>query len=150
MRTVKRSALVAASPRAVFAMINDVEQYPHFVPGCTAAQVLERTEREMLARLVVGKGLLSATFTTRNHLVPDQSVTMKLVEGPFRSLEGVWTLTPLGGEDTAAATGCRVELDLAFQPAGGLAGLALAPLIEHMAGSLVDAFVRRARERAAI
>ncbi|MGC4027698.1 MAG: type II toxin-antitoxin system RatA family toxin [Steroidobacteraceae bacterium] len=148
MRNVKRSALVAAAPQKVFEMINDVERYPEFVPGCSAAEVLSRRPGEIVARLAVGKGPLSTAFTTRNRLEPDRRVTMELVEGPFKSLEGVWTLTPLGQEGGAApVAGCRVELDLSFQPAGGLAGLALAPLIERMAGSLVDAFVQRARQQ---
>ena len=78
--------------------------------------------------------------------IPLDPKTMELVEGPFRSLEGVWTLTPLGQEGAGKAAGCRVELDLNFEPTGGLAGLALAPLIEHMAGALVDAFVQRAKQ----
>jgi ribosome-associated toxin RatA of RatAB toxin-antitoxin module len=47
-------------------------------------------------------------------------------------------------------SGCRVELDLTFEPLGGLAAMALAPVVERLASSLVDAFVARARqERAA-
>lgn len=144
MRNVKRSALLAASPQAVFGMINDVERYPAFVPGCQASEVLSRSPQEVVARLVVGKGPVRTAFTTRNLLEPDHRMTMELVEGPFRHLHGVWTVTPLAQEG-ARASGCRVELDLSFQPAGGLAGMALGPLIEHMAGALVDAFVQRAR-----
>lgn len=148
MRNVKRSALVGASPEAVFEMINDVERYPEFVPGCTAAQVLSRSPGEIVASLSVGKGLLSTSFTTRNSLEAGRRVTMDLVEGPFKYLEGIWTLTPLGQDDAGGAAGCRVELDLTFEPAGGLAGMALTPLIEHTAGSLVNAFVQRARRPA--
>ena len=42
MKQIRRSALVAASPERMFALINDVARYPEFVPGCTAAQVLEQ------------------------------------------------------------------------------------------------------------
>jgi ribosome-associated toxin RatA of RatAB toxin-antitoxin module len=41
--------------------------------------------------------------------------------------------------------GCRVSLALDFEPRSGLAGLALAPLVEQTASSLVDAFVARVR-----
>jgi ribosome-associated toxin RatA of RatAB toxin-antitoxin module len=47
-----------------------------------------------------------------------------------------------GGE----VTGCSVELVLRFEVKGGLTGMALGPLVERMAGSLVDAFVTRARQ----
>jgi ribosome-associated toxin RatA of RatAB toxin-antitoxin module len=46
-------------------------------------------------------------------------------------------------------SGCSVELVLRFEMKGGLTGLALGPLVERMAGSLVDAFVARARRERA-
>lgn len=128
----------------MFALINDVERYPEFVPGCRAASVLERGDNMQLARLTVGSGALSTSFVTRNSLVPDRGVRMDLEEGPFRSLTGQWTLTPLPA--TQGAEGCSVELVLRFELQRGLAGLAMGPLIERMAGSLVDAFVARARQ----
>lgn len=115
------------------------------MPGCTGARVLERGEGYIKARLEVGSGLLRTAFTTRNALEPARRVTMDLVEGPLKSLHGVWTLTPVTAPGDAAVLGCRVELVLSFEPAGGLAGLALGPLLERTAASLVDAFAGRAR-----
>lgn len=145
MREIRRSTLVPVSAQRMFALINDIERYPEFVPGCRRAEVLERTSSTLRARLTVGSGALHTSFVTRNTLVPHSAVEMDLEEGPFRSLSGRWTLTPLelpGGTGTA---GCHVELVLRFEVKGGLTGLALGPLIERMANSLVDAFVTQAR-----
>lgn len=128
----------------MFALINDVERYPQFVPGCRAASVLERGEGMQRARLTVGSGALCTSFVTRNQLVADRSVRMDLEEGPFRSLQGLWTLEPLPAAQGEG--GCSVQLVLRFELQRGLAGLAMGPLIERMAGSLVDAFVARARQ----
>jgi ribosome-associated toxin RatA of RatAB toxin-antitoxin module len=125
------------------ALINDIERYPEFVPGCTGARVLERLPDALVARLEVGRGPLRTAFTTRNRIDSGNRVTMELVEGPLRSLDGVWTLTPI--ERPGQPAGCRVTLDLSFELTGGLASLALGGLIERTAASLVDAFVRRAR-----
>ena len=143
MRHIRRSALVAASPERMFELINDVERYPEFVPGCAAAQVLERDADSLRARLSVGSGPLRTSFVTRNSLQPPHAIDMDLDEGPLRSLHGEWRLTPVKAGDVA---GCRVELDLTFEVQGGLAGLALGPAIEKVAGSLVDALVARARQ----
>ena len=43
-----------------------------------------------------------------------------------------------------------MELDLTFEPHGNLAALAMAPVIERLASSLVDAFVGRARQETAV
>src|SRR5690606_7247782 len=139
----RRSALVATTPRRMFDLINDVERYPEFVPACSGARVLERSEEELRAELTVGAGLLKTTFATRNRLHPPGLIEMQLDSGPLKSLNGRWTLTPVTAGNVE---GCRVELDLSFEPHGTLAAMAMAPVIERLAGSLVDAFVGRARQ----
>ena len=140
MREVKRSALVAETPARMFELINDIESYPRFVPGCTAARVVSRKEGEVVATLNIRRGPLKAEFTTRNLLEPDKRVLMQFVSGPFRVLEGLWTLTPLG------ELGCRVELEMRFEFANRVAGALFEPLFLDTAASLVDAFVKRARD----
>jgi ribosome-associated toxin RatA of RatAB toxin-antitoxin module len=87
MREVKRSALVSQPPGRVFALINDIESYPEFLPWCTHARVLSRSPTEILATIGVRQGPLTGEFTTRNTLVNERSVHMQLVSGPFRTLE---------------------------------------------------------------
>jgi ribosome-associated toxin RatA of RatAB toxin-antitoxin module len=140
MREVKRSALIAESPARMYQIINDVERYPDFVPGCIGARVLSRQDHEMVASLNIRRGPLHAEFTTRNLLEPDKRILMQFVSGPFRVLEGLWTLTPLGD------LGCRVELEMRFEFANRVAGAVFEPLFESTAASLVDAFVQRARD----
>ena len=139
MREVTRSALVAQPPGRMFALINDVERYPEFVPGCTHARIESRTETEIIATMGVRKGPMQAEITTRNTLETDRRVTMTLVRGPFSELEGVWTLTPVGSD------GCRVELFMRFAFGNRMSAMLFEPLFEQTATSLVDAFVARAR-----
>jgi ribosome-associated toxin RatA of RatAB toxin-antitoxin module len=139
MREMTRSALVARSPELVYQLVEDVERYPEFVPGCTEATVLERSGRELVARLAVRRGPLRTEFTTRNSLEPGRSMHMDLVDGPFRMLEGDWTFTPVG------TNGCRIELSLRFQFSNILKSALFEPLFEETAASLVRAFVSRAQ-----
>lgn len=138
-----------ATARRMFEIINDIAAYPRFVPGCSAASVLEQTPDMLRARLTVGSGMLKTSFVTRNRLQPFSAVEMKLEEGPLRSLDGLWQLAPVLQPDSGVEIGCRVDLQLRFELKGGLAGMAMAPLLERTAASLVDAFVARAREERA-
>jgi ribosome-associated toxin RatA of RatAB toxin-antitoxin module len=140
MREVKRTALIAEAPARMYQLINDIERYPEFVPGCVAARVDSRQGNEMVATLNIKRGPLRAEFTTRNLLEPDKRVLMQFVSGPFRVLEGLWTLTPLGD------LGCRVELEMRFEFSNRVAGTLFEPLFLDTAASLVDAFVKRARD----
>ena len=139
MREMTRTALVARLPSRLYRLVEDVERYPEFVPGCTAARVLERQDGEMVARLSVRRGPLRTEFTTRNQLEPDHAVHMHLVEGPFRMLEGHWRFTPV------ASNGCRIDFVLRFQFANSLKSMLFEPLFEETAAQLVRAFVARAQ-----
>ena len=140
MREVRRSALIAETPRGCISSSTTSSIIRSSCPWCTAARVESRTEAEVVATLDIKRGPLHAEFTTRNLLEPDKRVLMQLVRGPFRVLEGLWTLTPLG------ELGCRVELEMRFEFSNRVTGALFEPLFENTAASLVDAFVKRARE----
>lgn len=141
MREVKRTALVSQPPAVLFALINDIEAYPQFLPWCTHARVLERTSTHILATIGVRQGALSGEFTTRNTLEPDRAISMHLVKGPFTALEGRWLLAPI------EPGGCRVDFTVRFAFRNRLTAVLLEPLFAQTIGSLVDAFVQRARSQ---
>jgi len=136
-----RTSLIARLPHVVYQLVVDVERYPEFVPGCTAAQVLQRSAQEIVARLVVRRGPLRTEFTTRNRLDPDRSVHMQLVEGPFKILEGSWDFSPV------ASNGCRIDFRLRFQFSSVLKSALFEPLFEAAQAELVRAFVARAQSQ---
>jgi ribosome-associated toxin RatA of RatAB toxin-antitoxin module len=139
MREVKRSALVTRPPGEVYALINDIESYPQFLPWCTHARIESRSDAEIVATLAVRQGGLQGEFTTRNTLEPVRRIRMQLVSGPFRTLEGEWRLTPI------EASGCRIEFSLRFAFKNPLTALLFEPRFAATVGSLLDAFVARAR-----
>jgi ribosome-associated toxin RatA of RatAB toxin-antitoxin module len=165
MREIQHSALVAQPPARLFALINDIESYPQFIPWCTHTRVQSRTEREIVATIGVNRGALQGEFTTRNELEPDHRVLMHLVSGPFRMLEGEWLLTaipprpqaghlPIGGAAPGEAPtggaappieGCKVQLKMKFAFRNPITAVLFERIFAQTASSLVDAFVARAR-----
>ena len=141
MREVKHSALVGKPPAVLFALINDIESYPQFLPWCTHSKVLSRSDREIVATVGVKQGPLHGEFTTRNELEPDRRILMHLVSGPFKMLEGEWLITPIGSE------GCRAELAMKFAFKSSLTAILFEQKFAETAASLVDAFVARARSQ---
>ena len=139
MRVIKHSALIAQPPDRVFALINDIESYPRFLPWCTHARVEQRSEREVVATVGVHRGPLQGEFTTRNELEPERRIYMRLVRGPFHMLEGEWLLTAL--EDG----GCRIDVCIRFAFTQRFAGALFEPFLQDTVASLVDAFLIRAR-----
>ncbi len=134
-----RTSLVARAPKVVYQVVDDIARYPEFVPGCTAADVLERDSQQVVARLAVRRGPLHTHFTTRNQLEPGRSVLMRLVEGPFKVLEGSWHFSPV------ANNGCRIDFKLRFQFSNPLKSVLFESLFEEVQAELVRAFVARAQ-----
>lgn len=138
MREVKRSALIKLPPNRLFALINDIDSYPQFLPWCSHSRVLSRSDSEIVASIGVRRGPFNGEFTTRNALEPYRRVHMRLVDGPFSALEGEWRLTPAG-------EGTQVELLLRFQFKSSLSAVLFERIFAETVGSLVDAFVARSR-----
>jgi ribosome-associated toxin RatA of RatAB toxin-antitoxin module len=139
MPSIHRSALVAHSAEAMFNLVNDVESYPKFLPGCTDSKILNNSEQSMSASLLVSKAGIKQWFTTENVLYPGERIEMQLVDGPFRSLSGGWTFSALSDE------ACKIELNLHFEFANKLAEMAFGKVFNSLASSMVTAFTERAK-----
>jgi ribosome-associated toxin RatA of RatAB toxin-antitoxin module len=140
MKRIARSAIVEHSAAEMYALVEDIESYPGFLPWCAGAQVLERRPDATRATLTVAVGPVRQSFTTLNENRPGEAIHMRLVEGPFRHFSAEWRFVPL------AAHACRVEFRLEYQFSSRTLGKVLAPLFDGMADSMVDAFVRRAAD----
>ena len=140
MKQIARSAIVEHSAAEMYALVEDIEAYPSFLPWCAAAVVHERRPDATKATLTVGLGGLRHAFTTLNENRPGEAIDMRLVEGPFRRFHGEWRFVTLG------AHACRIEFTLQYEFSSRTLGRLLAPLFDGIADSMVEAFVRRATE----
>ena len=137
---VKRTALVTYTPQQMFDLVVDVERYCEFLPWVKGAQVHEKTERALQASITMERAGVRQTFTTRNEMDRPNWMSLKLVEGPFRTLDGLWTFTPIG------TAGTKVVLDMKFDFANPIASMLFGRAFEHSIGELIDAFVARAKQ----
>ena len=140
MDVVDRSALVHYSNDEMFALVSDLNAYPQFLPWCSGARVLSHEQDEMCARIDFSVSGVSKSFTTRNQLQPGREISMQLVEGPFSQLEGRWRFEPLGD------AGSKISLFLEYDFSSKMVSLAVGPVFNKIANTLVDAFQKRAVE----
>ena len=140
MTCINRTALVPYSAAEMFALVDDINSYPQFLDWCRSAEELKRSTDEVTARLELARGSFHKSFTTRNRMQQDKMIEMRLVEGPFRLLEGFWRFEVLGER------ACKVLFDLEFEFSSRLVGMAASPAFSQIANTMVDAFCRRASE----
>jgi ribosome-associated toxin RatA of RatAB toxin-antitoxin module len=122
----------------MFALVEDVDSYPQFLPWCSDVEVHFREGDVVEATLELHRGKLSKRFRTRNTLHRKDSMHLSLVGGPFRHLEGGWEFKALGN------FGSKVSLRMDFEFESRALDLVVGAFFEDACNSLVDAFTQRA------
>lgn len=138
MQVVEKNVLVAHTPEQMFRLVDEVEQYPRFLPWCAKGEVHSREGDELVASLHIDYLKVKQHFTTKNRNVPSSDILMTLVDGPFRHLEGRWRFLPLG------EIGCKVEFRLSYEFSSKILEKLIGPVFGHISGTLVDAFIKEA------
>ena len=137
---IERTALVTHSAEKMYQLVKDVPAYPDFLSWCTTTLVHEQSTVKQTASLTVSVAGVIQQFTTNNTLVASKRIEMRLLEGPFKALQGAWSFVQLG-ED-----GCKVSLKLNFEMGSGPVAAVFGKGFGKIADRLLDDFCKRAEE----
>lgn len=90
MFNIKYTDLVPYSVEQMFRLVNDINSYSDFVPGCSVSKILECDGNELIAELnIVMRGTIQS-LVTHNFFIENKSIGIFLVTGPFKSFYGYW------------------------------------------------------------
>ena len=143
MITVERSVLVHHRAAEIRALVEDIESYPEFLPWCSEARLLEQLDKSVVASLTIDFHGIRQSFSTANIAEGDDGIRMRLVSGPFRSLNGLWIFRALTPD------ACKVSLKIDYEFANRILEKAVGPVFRNITATLVEAFVKRAEQVAA-
>ena len=139
IREIRRNALVTFSPEQMFDLVIDVERYPEFLPWVASAELHQKSEHDLLASMEMQRAGVRERFTTRNEFDRPDYMSLRLVRGPFRLLEGRWSFVPI------ADAGTRIDLAMRVEIASPVVSLLFGKAFEQSCNTLIDAFITRAR-----
>ena len=122
----------------MFALVDAVERYPQFLPWCNGANVLHRDSSRTRATIHVSYHGVRQSFTTENAKQEPTLMTIRLIEGPFRLLDGEWRFNAL------SERACKVEFRLHYEFSSKLLEKIVGRVFTYIANTMVDAFVQRA------
>ena len=140
MAVVHKTVLINYSAEQMFKLVDRVEDYPEFLPWCGGVEVNERQGDKLKAKLKINYHGLKQSFTTENTNTPPSSMTMHLVEGPFKHFEARWNFKALR-EDA-----CKIEFDMQYEFSSRILESVIGPVFSMIANSFVDSFCKRAEQ----
>ncbi len=138
MAVVQKSVLLPFSADQMFALVDAIEDYPKFLPWCGSAEIRERDGDKVIATLTINYHGVRQSFSTANINTPPTAISMSLLEGPFKQLNGQWRFKPLRTD------ACKIEFELHYEFSSKLLEKVIGPVFNMIANSFVDAFCQRA------
>jgi ribosome-associated toxin RatA of RatAB toxin-antitoxin module len=140
MAQVRKSVLVGYSAQRMYALVDEVERYPEFLPWCGGTQLEHRDGEVTRASIQIDYRGIRQSFRTENRTQAPEVIEIRLVSGPFRALDGTWRFTALAPE------ACRIDFQLHYEFSNRLLERLVGPVFHYIANSFVDAFLRRAEQ----
>ena len=86
---VKFERLINIDHKLVFKEISNFENYVNYVPGCSKAELVERTDNYEVGKLEFNLLFKNYTITSKNY-ISDNKIKIQQIDGPFISFDGEW------------------------------------------------------------
>ena len=144
MPTFSTKRRVRHSATEMFDLVADVEQYPKFVPLCSALKVRQRTLggegiETIVADMTVSFKLVRETFRSRVTLErPKLQILVEYLQGPFSRMQNRWTFRPTGEES------CDVEFFIDYEFKSRMLGVLMGSMFDVAFRRFASAFEQRA------
>ena len=136
---IKKEAIILEDIEKVFNIVNRVDLYKNFVPYCVDSIIISEENNQMQARLDFNLKGLKTTFTTQNIIENNKIIQMKLVDGPFKYLDGEWKFTEIDDKTL-------IELKINYEVQSKIIDYTISKSLEKIMDYLVTAFVSESKK----
>ena len=136
---IKKEAIILEDIEKVFNIVNRVDLYKNFVPYCVDSIIISEENNHMQARLDFNIKGLKTTFTTQNTIENNKIIQMKLVDGPFKYLDGEWKFTEIDDKTL-------IELKINYEVQSKIIDYTISKSLEKIMDYLVKAFVSESKK----
>ncbi len=136
---------VSHLPERMFNIVADLNDYPRFIPNCSAMQMRPDPAANggdvRLARMTISFGPITQSYTSRVTLDPQaRTIRAKAVDGPFAYLDSIWRFEPEG-------QGTRVRFEIDFKISNPLIAAVAEPAFAAKQDEIIRAFADEADRR---
>tara|TARA_B100000925_G_C21840659_1_gene401350 strand:- start:272 stop:718 length:447 start_codon:yes stop_codon:yes gene_type:complete len=138
MNVVNQSEDINVDVSLIFDLINNVDRYSSFLPWCSNSSILSNSSSEMTAEIEIAGKPITWKFKTKNNYKINEIIKIKLVDGPFKNLEGYWKFNSIDDHNTS------VSLYLEYEFNSKIIELSLKPIFTSIMSSILDSFISEA------
>ena len=138
MKRIHKQEDINIDISTIFDLINDVENYPNYLPWCTSTEVDRKSESLLIGKIFISKSFIKWNFSTKNQIEKNKSIKLELVDGPFDSLDGQWLFSPIDEHNT------NVSLEISYKFKSSIIELSIEPIFTSIMNSILESFIQEA------
>jgi coenzyme Q-binding protein COQ10 len=121
-------------------IILDIEKYPEFLPWCSKAKLLSKTENELIAELTITFKVFSESYKSRiiateNH--ENFIINVEAISGPFKKLTNFWHIKKINNQ-------CEVKFFIDFEFKSTILDTVIGTFFPMATDKMINAFETRA------
>jgi len=131
---IKKEAIVIKDIDTVFNIVNRVDLYKNFIPYCIESKILNENSTQMQAKLDFDIKGIKTSFSTENQIKKNEFIKMKLIEGPFKYLDGEWSFKQVENKTI-------IYLNLNYEAKNKIIEFTVGKSLEKITNILVKSFV---------
>jgi coenzyme Q-binding protein COQ10 len=131
------------STQQLFDLVIDIERYPEFLPWCRASRIIEQSDNQLLAELIISFKHITESYVSEVTFERPKSINeagyiaVNLKQGPFEYLNNNWKFTAL-------PQGTEISLELSFKFRSKILDSIIGLLFGKASSKMALAFKQRA------
>ena len=138
MKKIYKEEEINVDVETIFNLINEVENYPDFLPWCTKTEVTKESKNINIGKIFISKSFIKWNFSTKNIIDVNKSITLSLVDGPFDELNGQWSFKTIDSNNT------HVTLEIDYKFKNSLIEISIEPIFSTIMNSILKSFIDQA------
>ena len=138
MQKIYKEEEINVSMPIIFNLINNIEEYPKFLPWCKKTEVTKEAENSQIGKIFISKSFINWSFSTKNIIDRNKSISLSLIDGPFDNLDGRWNFKKIDDNNTF------VSLEINYKFKNSLIELSIEPIFATIMNSILESFIDQA------
>ena len=116
----------------IYSIIANINNYLNFLPFCDSSTILSTTEDVITAKIDFNFYSHKVSITTENKNIKNESIEMRLMDGPFNSFNALWLFSKNSLHST------NIKYSMKYQASNPITAI----LIKKNMNLFIDLFIK--------
>ena len=125
----------------IYSVIANINHYPDFLPYCISTTIMSIDNNIITARINFDFYRMKISICTKNKNTKNESIQMKLIDGPFSKFNALW----LFSETTSSST--QIKYSMEYTVLNPLIALLIKKNINTFIEKFIEAFRRQIKSQ---